>query len=361
VPNPYAERRRRLAALLEEARLPALAVSHLPNIRYLTGFSGSNGVLLAGPGNPVLFTDPRYDIQAREETGLDVRVLRGPLWPEVAKTVARRKLGAVAVESDRVSHQTWLEFTKALDGSARLKAQCGLVEGLRSVKSEAEIEAIRLSARCAMTAFERAIKRVKPGVREREIAAELDYQMRKAGAEGPAFETIVAAGPRSALPHARPGGERVGTGQLLLVDMGACREGYASDLTRMLHLGEPGARARELHAAVLAAQLAGLEAVRDGVACSAVDGAARRSLRRHKLDEAFTHSTGHGLGLEIHEGPRLGQKSTEHLAAGMVVTIEPGAYVEGFGGVRIEDTVVVRAGGAEILTTLGKELLVLET
>jgi Xaa-Pro aminopeptidase len=183
--------------------------------------------------------------------------------------------------------------------------------------------------------------------------------MRRLGAEKPSFETIVASGARSALPHAHPTGARLKLGQLLLIDMGAFVDGYASDMTRMLFLGRPGARVKRLYRAVLEAQLAAIDAVRPGVTTSHVDRQARHVLKKFGLDRAFVHSTGHGLGLEIHELPRIGRKDKTLLAAGMAITIEPGAYLEGFGGVRIEDTVVVTAGGCEVLTPTSKELRVL--
>ena len=233
-----------------------------------------------------------------------------------------------------------------------------LVEGLRMVKSEGEIASIRRSVLLNSEAYARAMAEVRVGMTELELAAELDHHMRLLGAEAPAFETIVAAGARSALPHARPGNGRLKLNQLLLIDMGASLAGYASDMTRVAHLGRPGARARALYAAVLEAQMCAIEAVRPGATCAEVDAAARRPLERRKLGEFFTHSTGHGLGLEIHEGPRVGLKGTTVLEPGMVITIEPGVYLQGFGGVRIEDTVRVTQAGVEVLTPTAKELRV---
>jgi Xaa-Pro aminopeptidase len=194
---------------------------------------------------------------------------------------------------------------------------------------------------------------------ELDLATEIDFQMRKLGAEAPAFESIVAAGPRSALPHARPSAAPLGTNQLLLMDTGAVRSGYCSDMTRVLHLGTPTRRSRQLYGAVLEAQQAATAAVRAGAMAGVPDRAARRVLRSHQLDRAFLHSTGHGLGLEIHEAPRLGKGEETLLEEGMAVTIEPGAYLEGFGGVRIEDTVIVTRNGCEVLTPVSKDFLAL--
>jgi Xaa-Pro aminopeptidase len=196
-------------------------------------------------------------------------------------------------------------------------------------------------------------------VLESEIAAELEYQMRRQGAEKPSFDTIVASGPRSALVHAQPTSEPAGANQLLLIDMGATRNGYVSDMTRTLFLGRPGRKVRNMYDSVLMAQLAGIAAVREGVTAEQVDRATRRVLRADGLDKAFIHSTGHGLGLEIHEPPRLGRKEKTRLRAWMAITIEPGVYIKGFGGIRIEDTVVVTTNGCEVLTPTTKEFIAL--
>jgi Xaa-Pro aminopeptidase len=240
---------------------------------------------------------------------------------------------------------------------ASLQPLPGIVENLRMTKSPEEIAQIRKSVRVNSEAYARTLRRVRLGMRERDIAAELDYQMRLHGAEKPAFDTIVAAGERSALPHAQPTGRKLEENDLLLIDMGACLDGYMSDMTRMAFLGIPNKRVRTLYSAVLEAQTAAIEAVRPGVTAARVDGAAREVLKRHGLDRQFVHSTGHGLGLEIHEGPRIGKKDPTKLLAGMVITIEPGAYVDGWGGVRIEDTVLVTTSGYEVLTPTTKEFV----
>jgi Xaa-Pro aminopeptidase len=224
------------------------------------------------------------------------------------------------------------------------------------VKSPGEIARIRAAVKTTSEAFEQAVRRFRVGMTEQDLAAELEYRMRRLGAERPAFETIVAGGERSALPHARPTGEALRAGSLVVVDMGALRDGYASDMTRMLFLGRPGAKVNKLYRAVLDAQLAAIAAVRAGVPAAHVDRAARNVLRAQDLDRAFVHSTGHGLGLEIHEPPRIGKKEKSRLRAGMVITIEPGVYLSGFGGIRIEDTVVVTENGCEVLTPTDKAL-----
>jgi len=225
------------------------------------------------------------------------------------------------------------------------------------VKSTAEIELIRRAVSITSQAFDRCLRLVRPGISELDLAAELDHRMRKLGAERPAFETIVASGLRAALPHASPTAKVLASNELLLVDMGAVRGGYCGDMTRTVFVGRPGARFRRLYGAVLEAQLAAVATVREGVAAGSVDRAARRALKAHGLDGAFVHACGHGLGLEIHEQPRLGRGERSRLKAGMAITIEPGVYLQEFGGIRIEDTVVVTRNGCEILTPTSKELL----
>jgi Xaa-Pro aminopeptidase len=225
------------------------------------------------------------------------------------------------------------------------------------IKSGMEIELIRRSVDLNSKAFEQSLSAIRPGrTREVDLAAEIDYRMRKLGAERSAFETIVASGDRTALPHAQPTQRILDKNELLLIDMGAALQGYASDMTRVLFLGRPNTRIKRIYRAVLEAQLAAIEVVRPGVAAAYVDRAARNVLKAEKLDDAFVHSTGHGLGLEIHEPPRLGKKEKTLLQEGMAITIEPGVYLRGFGGVRIEDTVVVTKTGCEILTPTSKEL-----
>jgi Xaa-Pro aminopeptidase len=359
VTSGHTSRRSRLLDRLSRSKAGAAAIAHPPNVRYLSGFSGSNAVLLISARDAILFTDPRYALQAGRECDCDVRVAPGPLWEEVARLVRKRKLARLAVEADRMPHTAWTRLAADLKGVSRLRPLDGAVEELRAVKDAGEIALIRASVNLCAEAYRAAIAKVLPQTTELELAAELDFQMRKLGAEGPAFETIVAAGDHSALPHARPRPVPVGRNRLLLVDVGASFNGYASDMTRVVHLGRPGRQARTLHRAVLEAQLEGIAALKPGARCSDVDAAARRALRRHGLDKYFQHSTGHGLGLEIHERPRLGRKADARIEAGMVVTIEPGAYLPGFGGVRIEDTVLAGESGAEVLTPASKELLVL--
>lgn len=352
-PQPF----RRPALDFTEQQIEAFLVTGSANVRYLTGFTGSNGAVLVQAGGAVFFTDPRYDIQSAQEVACKIEVVRrGPLLPAVAKYAARRQIRALGFERDHFSYQQYEVLTAALPRT-RLKAVDDVVQRQRMVKTADELAAIRRSVMTNSAAFDRAIRKLRPGIRESELAAEIEYQMRRLGADGPSFDTIVAAGKRSALPHAHPTFRAIGADELVLIDMGSSQDGYASDMTRMLHLGRVPRRTQQMYRAVLEAQLAGVDAVRAGVTAGQVDRAARQVLKKHGLDDAFTHSTGHGLGLEIHEPPRLGKADKTRLEAGMAITIEPGAYIEDYGGIRIEDTVVVTAAGCEVLTPTSKELI----
>ena len=354
--NEFEQRRHVMAAGLDARKLDALLVAFSPNLRYLTGFTGSNGSLLLTASRAIVFTDPRYTTQAAQEVTTEVRIAKGPLVDAVVAAISRLRVKRIGYEPARMTCESYEALADKLPMRASLVPVHGWIEEMRMVKSPAELALIRHSVETNSRAFERTVTRLKPGMRENDLAAELEYRMRRLGAEKPSFETIVAGGPRSALPHAQPTAARLAG--LVVVDMGTFQQGYASDMTRMLFLGTPGAKVKHMYHAVLEAQLAGIAAVRRGARTAAVDAASRNVLKAYGLDSAFTHSTGHGLGLEIHEPPRLGKRDKLRLKAGMTVTIEPGVYLEGFGGIRIEDTVVVTDNGCEILTPTPKELRV---
>jgi Xaa-Pro aminopeptidase len=357
--SEFAHNRLRAAAVLEDHKLDALIVSAPPNIRYLSGFTGSTALLLLWPAGATLLTDPRYAIQAAGQCDCPVSVVRGPFYPALMKLAARRKFRRIGFESGRLTYAVFEHLREALPLGASLEPVPGLVDRLRMVKTPREIDLIRRSVVLNSQAYAAAMRRLRPGTPESSLAASIDYQMRLLGAEAPAFDTIVASGVRSALPHAQPTAHPIRPNRLLLIDMGASREGYASDMTRMAFLGRPGRRVLSLYRTVLESQLAAIDAVRPGVPAGDVDRAARRVLRAAGIERAFVHSTGHGLGLEIHEAPRIGRREQMPLISGMVITIEPGAYFEGFGGIRIEDTVVVTSSGCEVLTPTSKDLLLL--
>jgi Xaa-Pro aminopeptidase len=352
-----AQRRRALTARFAKLEIDGLLISFLPNVRYLTGFTGSNAILAVDAGGAVLFTDQRYETQARQQVDCKSQIRKGPIWEAAAGWVKRRKLKAVGIEAARVTVEQRDAFASKLPDGVAIQSVGREVETLRMVKSPAEVEAISRSVQINSMAYAAGLARFKGGMSEQDLATEIDYQMRRAGAEDSAFDTIVASGARSALPHARPTGAAIETNQLLLIDMGALCEGYASDMTRVVVPGRITTEARRLYGAVLEAQLAALDTVRPGIKAVDVDTAARETLKKHSLDKLFKHSTGHGLGLEIHEAPRLGKREKQKLAAGMVITVEPGAYKEGLGGVRIEDTVLVTETGCRILTPTAKKLV----
>jgi Xaa-Pro aminopeptidase len=351
------QRRRSVQTALAGHKVDALLVSSPANVRYLTGYAGSNGLALVTPSETHFFTDPRYALEASQNITCKLHIAKGPLSEAVAGIIKRKKLKKIGFEPAWLNLEQHQKLKDLLPLGASLQPVPGVVENLRMTKSPEEIDMIRKSVRVNSEAYARTLRRVRLGMRERDIAAELDYQMRLHGAEKPAFDTIVAAGAHSALPHAHPTSQRLEENDLLLIDMGACLDGYMSDMTRMAFLGQPAKRVQTLYGAVLEAQLAAIDFVRPGVTADRVDGAARGVLKKHGLDRQFVHSTGHGLGLEIHEGPRIGKKDKTVLRAGMVITIEPGAYIDRLGGVRIEDTVLVTANGCEVLTPTTKEFV----
>ncbi len=343
-----------------ELKVDAFLVSGLPNIRYLSGFTGDHALLLATPDSLMLFTDPRYTIQASDECTCPVKTIhKGPLDAAAVQMIGRKRLKRIGFEALRMTYDVYQRLKESLPLGASLKPLGAVIERLRMVKSPEEIERIRTSVNTNSTAFAKTVSSVRQGVSESAIAGQLEYEMRRLGAEKAAFETIVAFGERAALPHAQPTSKKLANDEIVLIDMGACQAGYMSDMTRVLFLGQPNRKIQHMYQAVLKAQLAALDSVRPGVTASHIDRQARKVLASEGLAKEFVHSTGHGLGLEIHEPPRLGKTDKTRLEAGMVITIEPGAYIRGFGGIRIEDTVLVTKSGCEILTPTSKELKLL--
>ena len=355
----YKSRLKRLCKTLAVRDHKFFLVTGLPNIRYLTGFEGSNGILLIAPDGPVLYTDGRYSIQARQQTSCgDIKVLNTTFFPGVVEEIKRYGMLRLAFENNRLSFYEYehlcQKFTKC-----QLYPLDQLVELQRAVKSRDEVDKIGKSTILNSLAFEKVCNRVVPEWTELRMAAEIEYEMCFLGATGKAFDTIVASGVRSALPHATPGQSLLLRNSPIVVDHGAILDGYASDMTRVICFGRPDDSFCELHEAVKEAQVAATAAVKAGVKASTVDRVARRVLGEYRLEEAFTHSTGHGIGLEIHELPRINSAGDVRLVSGMVITIEPGVYIEGVGGVRIEDVVVVTPTGCQILTRTSRELRVL--
>lgn len=335
-----------------------MLVAHPPNVRYLCGFTGSSGVLAFAQGKRVLFIDGRYTTQARAEAeGVRAAPAPGPLLEAAAAWLSRQRVRNVAVEAQHMTLATRAALGRCLPGRVRVKPLEGLVERQRMIKEPAEVARLRAAVQLGSRLFECALKVLRAGVTEGEVAAEIEYAARRAGAQGMSFETIVAGGKRSALPHGIASSQTIPNKGFVVLDFGVILGGYCSDMTRTVHMGPAPKQAREMYEVVRKAQERAVAAVRPGVQAGEVDQAARQVLQQAGLGRYFTHSTGHGVGLEIHEPPRLGKGQTELLKAGMVVTVEPGAYVAGRGGVRIEDMVVVTGKGCEVLTPTTKELI----
>jgi Xaa-Pro aminopeptidase len=368
-----ADRYERLRRVLAEQALDALIVTTPSNIRYLTNHAGSAGVLLATPEGPFLLVDGRYTEsvrmrQASAEACPLLRVVDVPNSYDRAMTdwLVARGLDAVGFEAAHVSvakHAWWVQTLAAARPALALRATEGLIEGQRVVKDAFEIDALTRSARGLTRVAQQVVSTMRSGMTERAVAAIIEAELRAAGYERPSFEPIVASGPNAALPHYRAGDRVIGTGDMVVLDFGGVLDGYCSDLTRTVAVGEPSSEFHRVYGAVLDAQQAAIHAVRAGVGTSEVDKAARDVLSENGLGEAFTHGTGHGLGLDIHEDPRV-TRADAHLStplqAGMVVTVEPGAYLPGWGGVRIEDDVLVTPLGCELLTRVPRHMLMVD-
>lgn len=354
----HQQRVKTLQQEIAKRRLSCLLVTQPANWFYLTGFTGESGALVVGPRAVALITDGRFTVQAAEETkGIRLILQRGALLQSVGEFLKKAGGRRIGYDSDSLTVGQYDGLRKLTGKLHRWEAATGLIESLRTRKSEPELDAMRKAALLASHVVEHAAKLLKPGVREFEIAAEIEYQMRRGGASGPAFETIVAFGSRAALPHARPTGKRLGRNELVVLDLGAILAHYCSDITRTFFVGRAPRRIREWYRAVQEAQAAAVAAVGPGVACGAVDAAARNVLAGYRLGQYFVHSTGHGLGLQVHEWPRIAKGKPQRLEPGNVITIEPGVYVEGVGGIRIEDDVAVSAHGSEVLTRFSRDLI----
>jgi Xaa-Pro aminopeptidase len=356
--TPFAQRRRALQSQLGDQHLASLLVTQGASWYYLTGFTGESGALVVSRRGATLITDGRFTAQARAETsGIRVVEQQGSLAASVGQFLKAAGRGRVGFDASHLTVGHFRAIQKAAGPRFRWIAAGGHVERLRRRKEAQEIAQIRKAAILASQVLEDALKLLRPGVRELEIAAEIEYQMRQYGASGPAFETIVAFGERSAYPHARATGKRLRKNELVVLDLGAILAHYCSDITRTAVVGRASARVRRWHKAVREAQTAAIEAVRAGATCGEVDAAARRVLAGYRLDRYFVHSTGHGLGLEVHEDPRVAKGQKQILEPGNVITIEPGVYVPGVGGIRIEDDVAVHAETAEVLTRVPRDLI----
>jgi len=350
-----------LERALEAAELDAAIITHLPSVRYLTGFSGSSGsVFHSRLGSPVLITDFRYQEQASNEVADPVRVhIATEGWvAAVAEIAPEGKVGRAGFEPETLTVLDLERLSGSMPGIEWVATR-HLMAGLRAVKDEGEIERIHAAARLAEAALERLLAAVdwRSGPTEAMVASMLEFELRRAGSGPLPFDPIVAGGPRTSLPHAMPSDREIASGELLLLDFGATVDGYCSDLTRTFVVGRAQDWQREIHGHVLAAQSEAFGAIGPDAPAATVDRAARQALAACDLDGFFGHSTGHGLGLEVHEEPRLSSKSDDVLEPGNVVTVEPGVYLPGRGGVRIEDDVAVTRTGSRVLTSAPRDLI----
>ena len=350
-----------LDAVLHEHELDGAIVTHTPSVRYLSGFTGSAGYVFHRTGGPTtLLTDFRYEEQAGSETpaGVDVHIGAEGWISSLADLCAELPSMRLGFEPE---HLTVLDLDRLEERieHVELRPVRQLVTDLRAVKSRAEIEAIVRAVEVAEAGLEDLLRTIDwhDGPREEDVAVELEARLRRAGSSAAPFDAIVASGPRTSLPHATPTDRVISAGDLVLLDFGATVDGYCSDITRTFVVGAPSDWQVDIHARVLEAQEAAIEALASGVEAVDVDGAARGSLAAHGLDEYFGHSTGHGIGLEVHEEPRLSSRSTRTLTTGNVVTVEPGVYLPGRGGVRIEDDVAVTSTGCRRLTSASRDLI----
>jgi Xaa-Pro aminopeptidase len=358
----WAERSGRLARLAVRAELDCVLVSNLANVHYLTGYTGSNGLALVGRDVRAFVTDFRYLEQAAEEVDPSFDRLLAPsteLLESVGEALPSDEM-RVGFEGDHLSVDQHASLRAQLPARVELVSTAALVESLREVKDAEEIAAIKAATALADASFERLLREGLVGRTEREVAIALEHDMMERGARRPGFDTIVAAGGRGARPHATPRDIEIRTGELVVIDWGAQLDGYHSDCTRTVAAGDPGQHARDAYELVLEAQLAGVEAVRAGRSGREVDAVAREVIEAGGYGDRFGHGLGHGVGLDIHEGPQLSQRSESQLQPGNVVTVEPGIYVPGEFGVRIEDLVVVTEDQCDIITSIPKRLIVTE-
>jgi Xaa-Pro aminopeptidase len=333
-----------------------------PNIRYLSRFAGSVAVLIIDGKSSLLIVDGRYTRQARSEVYKGIKVMEAPLSSSLldaaAKFLKSKKVSDIGYEDDRLDAASFNKLKEAFP-RARFYSISRELRDRRMIKQKHEIETIKKAALIADLTYDCVIRIIKPGMTELEISAHIDYLIKTFKGNAPAFETLVSSGRLSANPHGKPTDKKISKGELIVMDFGANYKGYNSDITRMVSLGAPSKNQKRIYDAVLSAQESAISKVKDGHAARDVDKAARDTLRKHKLEKYFTHGTGHGIGLQVHEGPRVSLSSKDILKEGMVITVEPGVYLPRVGGFRIEDMVLVKKGGCEVLTKSIRRLEVL--
>lgn len=353
----FKDRLRRLGLAADLGLKDAFLVSHLPDIRWASGFTGSNACLLVAPSGNLLITDGRYKEQVRTECpALGAHIVSGPLESAAAAVLKERELQQVFLQKSHVTWEAVGRLRDALEGKVVVGARDPM-PGLRAVKSDDEVNAVRRALAISEQVFEEVFPQLREGITEQEIAAEIDYQHRLLGATGPAFDTIVAFSDHAALPHARPGRRTLKKGDIVLMDFGGVVDGYHSDVTRTVTFGRTDKLFLEAYEAVRSALSKSTNAAIAGITGEQLDGIARRVLTKHGFGSAFSHSLGHGVGLEIHESPSVSSRNTHPLPSGCIITLEPGVYLPGEFGIRIENMARLDAGGSTILNSTGTDLI----
>ncbi|MFZ5644045.1 MAG: M24 family metallopeptidase [Bacillota bacterium] len=352
------ERINGLRELMQCEGIDSFLVTSQENRFYFTGFTGSSGSVAITQKDIFLFTDFRYDEQAKiEAPHCQIIMVKDALTDSLEDLVKEANLKKMGFEGDSVTYQQYNTLKEKLE-TVEIRPLPGVLDCLRSIKDDKEIDRVKKAVSLSDKAFEHILPFIKEGVSEREIALEIEFYMRKNGSEGVAFPTIVASGQRSSLPHGIASQKKIARGDLVTLDFGAVLEWYNSDITRTIAVGEKNEEQQKIYNIVLEAQLSGISSVRPGIPASEVDRAARKVIEDHGYGEFFGHSTGHGLGLKVHENPRLSAKDDTELKPGMIITVEPGIYLPGWGGVRIEDTVLVTGHGCSVLSAAPKESLI---
>lgn len=354
----FAKRRDRLCRLMRKQQVEAILVTNFVNVSYLSGFSGEDSYLLVTPNSSIMLSDQRFATQLQQECPDFELEIRGPgkkMLSSVSDVIKKIKVRQLGIEAHSMSVSLHAALQEALH-NCQLIATDGLTEQLRMIKDREEIAGTRRACQIARRTFDVVQALLTPEMTEKRVAAELEYHARLFGGKCMSFPSIVAVGPRAALPHATPTDQQIGADDFVLIDWGVNEGQYMSDLTRILVTGKILPKLRKVYTVVLKAQLAGIKAIRPGVTAGSVDQAARSVIEKAGFGKQFGHSLGHGTGLEIHEAPRLGSGQDTVLKPGMIVTVEPGIYLPGWGGVRIEDDVLITRGGHEVLTTVPKEL-----
>ncbi|MCD5088672.1 aminopeptidase P family protein [Enterococcus hirae] len=348
----------KLRKKMQEENLDSFLITSPYNLRYLTNFTGTTGLAVITLEKAFFITDFRYTEQAAAQAqGFEIIKNVGPIFEEVADLVQKEGLRELGFEETTVSFLEYSVLEEIID--AQLIPISGMIEELREIKDEEEIAIIEKACSIADLAYDHILKMIQPGMTEIEVANQLDFYMRSLGASGVSFETIVASGLRSAMPHGVASKKTIEQGDLITIDFGCYYEGYVSDMTRTFAIGDPGEQLKEIYQIVLEAQLAVLEVAKPGVTGKQLDAVARDYITKHGYGEAFGHSTGHGIGLEIHEGPNVSVRAEKQFVPGNIITDEPGIYLPGIGGVRIEDDLLITSDGNRVLTHSPKELIIL--